>query len=197
MAFMTFIDMLRHAAWRQPDRTFIYWSDRKKSITYAEGDEISSRVAGALSSLGVRKGDRVGIFEHNGLDYVTAMFGIWKLGAISAHISVLQKDNLAYFVHDSMPKVMIYTGDMHPVMENLRTIVRKSKNISVWILRWISPIPGQTWSVRPNLSAESRWMRWTVHTSPIPQALPVLPRVPSLPTDTQPGQPIPSRNGWI
>jgi acyl-CoA synthetase (AMP-forming)/AMP-acid ligase II len=120
MEFMTLNDMLRHAAWRQPDHPFIYWSDRNKSVTYAEGDEISSRVAGALSSLGVGKGDRVGIFAHNGLDYVMAMLGIWKLGAISSHISVLQKDNLAYFVHDSTPKVMIYTGDMHPVIENLR-----------------------------------------------------------------------------
>lgn len=120
MDFMTFNDMLRHAAWRQPDRTFIYWSDRNRSVTYGEGEEISARVAGALASLGVSKGDRVGIFAHNGLDYVMAMFGIWKLGAISTHISVLQKDNLAYFVHDLTPKVLIYTGDMHPAMKSLR-----------------------------------------------------------------------------
>jgi len=66
------------------------------------------------------KGDRVGIFAHNGLDYVIAMFGAWKLGAISAHISVLQKDNLAYFINDSTPKVLIYTGDMHEVISRIR-----------------------------------------------------------------------------
>jgi len=62
----------------------------------------------------------VGIFAHNGLDYVIAMFGAWKLGAISAHISVLQKDNLAYFINDSTPKVLIYTGDMHEVISRIR-----------------------------------------------------------------------------
>jgi len=121
MGFMTFNDMLRRAAWRLPDQEFIYWSDRKRSMTYAQGETASGHVAGALADLGVVKGDRVGIFAHNGLDYVLAMFGAWKLGAISAHISVLQKDNLAYFVHDSTPKVIIYTGDMHPVVDALRT----------------------------------------------------------------------------
>lgn len=120
MEFTTFNDMLRRTAWRQPEHPFIYWSDRKRAITYAEGDALSDKAAGALAALGVGKGDRVGLFAHNGLDYVVAMFGIWKLGAISAHISVLQKDNLAYFVNDSSPKVLIYTGDMHGVIEQLR-----------------------------------------------------------------------------
>lgn len=120
MSFMTFNDMLRRAAWRLPDKTFLYWSDKNRSMTYAQGDQVSDQVAGALAALGVEKGDRVGLFAHNGLDYVMAMFGIWKLGAISAHISVLQADNLAYFVNDSEPKVLIYTGDMHPVIERDR-----------------------------------------------------------------------------
>ena len=120
MKFLTFADMLRRAAWRTPDRPFLYWSDRKRSISYAEGERISDAVAGALWELGVRKGDRVGIFAHNGLDYVTAMFGIWKTGAVSAHISVLQADNLAWFVRDSAPTVLIYTGDLHDVIERDR-----------------------------------------------------------------------------
>ena len=120
MKFLTFADMLRRAAWRTPDRPFVYWSDRQRAITYAEGDQISDRVAGALWELGVRKGDRVGIFAHNGLDYVTAMFGIWKAGAVSAHISVLQADNLAWFVQDCTPNVLIYTGDLHAVIERDR-----------------------------------------------------------------------------
>lgn len=119
MEFTTFNDMLRRAAWRQPEHPFIYWSDRKRGVTYAEGDLQSGKVAGALAALGVGKNDRVGIFAHNGLDYVIAMYGIWKLGAISAHISVLQKDNLEYFIRDSSPKVLIYTGDMHGVIEQI------------------------------------------------------------------------------
>jgi len=116
MAFTTFNDMLRRTAWRLPDHTFLTWIDRDRSITYAQGVELSERVAGALADLGVVKGDRVGIFAHNGLDYVLAMLGAWRLGAISTHISVLQAHNLAFYVNDSTPKVLIYTGDKHDVV---------------------------------------------------------------------------------
>lgn len=113
MDYLTFPDILRRAAWRTPDQTFVYWSDRRRSVTYAEGECLSDHIAGALADLGVRKGDRVAIVAHNGLDYVLAMFGIWKLGAISAHISVLHAKNLGWFFHDAGPRVVIYTGDLH------------------------------------------------------------------------------------
>jgi acyl-CoA synthetase (AMP-forming)/AMP-acid ligase II len=69
------------------------------------------RVAGALAALGVKKGDRVGIFAHNGNDYVLAMFGAWRLGAISAHVNVQYADTLDYYLADCTPSVLIYTGD--------------------------------------------------------------------------------------
>lgn len=120
MSFMTFNDMLRRTAWRLPEKPFLYWSDKNRSMTYAQGEQVSDQVAGALAALGIERGDRVGIFAHNGLDYVMAMFGTWKLGAVSAHISVLQAENLAYFVNDCEPKALIYTGDMHPAIERDR-----------------------------------------------------------------------------
>ncbi len=120
MSFLTFADMLRRATWRLPERQFLHWSDRGRTITYAEGEVLSDAVAGALAELGVHKGDRVGIFAHNGLDYVMAMFGAWKLGAISAHINVLQADNLSWFVQDAAPRVLIYTGDLHEVVARNR-----------------------------------------------------------------------------
>ncbi len=123
MAFLTFNDMLRRTAWRLPNHPFLYWSDRNRSITYAQGEQISDAVAGALAELGVQKGDRVGIFAHNGLDYVMAMFGAWKIGAISDHINVLQAENLAWFVQDSTPCVLIYTGDLHDIVERNRSIM--------------------------------------------------------------------------
>ena len=120
MSLMTFSDMLRRTAQRLPDQTFLYWSDKNRSINYAEGEKVSDQVAGVLAALGVEKGDRVGIFAHNGLDYVMAMFGAWKLGAISTHFNVLLADDLVYYVNNAEPKVLIYTGDAHSVIERDR-----------------------------------------------------------------------------
>ncbi len=41
MSFITFNDMLRRTAWRLPDQIFLYWSDKDRSMTYAEGEEVS------------------------------------------------------------------------------------------------------------------------------------------------------------
>ena len=120
MNFTTFNDMLERAANRQPDKTFLYWTDKNRSITYAQGVELAAKVAGALAGLGVVKGDRVGILAHNGLDYKLAMFGAWKLGAISAHFNVKQVDDIAYFVNNARPKVLIYSHDMLPTLDRYR-----------------------------------------------------------------------------
>jgi acyl-CoA synthetase (AMP-forming)/AMP-acid ligase II len=78
------------------------------------------RVAGALHALGVEQGDRVGIFAHNGLDYVLAMFGAWRLGAISVLINVSYAERLNYYLADAKPKVLIYTGDKQADIERVR-----------------------------------------------------------------------------
>lgn len=106
---------------RKPDKTLLYWIDRDRSVTYAEGSELSAKVAGALATLGIQKGDRVGIFAHNGLDYKLAMLGAWKLGAISCHIDLRQAENIAYFANLSMPKVLIYTHDFFNLIDRYRS----------------------------------------------------------------------------
>ena len=51
-------------------------------ITYKEMDEISDRLAAALAYMGVKKGDRVGIFMPNTPQFVMAYFGILKAGGV-------------------------------------------------------------------------------------------------------------------
>jgi acyl-CoA synthetase (AMP-forming)/AMP-acid ligase II len=121
MNFTTFNDLLERAAMRMPDKPFLHWIDRNKTLTYGDTIAAANRAAGALAELGVGKGDRVGIFAHNGLDYFVAMFGAWKIGAISCHINVLQAGDLVYFVRNAAPKVLIYTHDMLPVIAPQRS----------------------------------------------------------------------------
>ena len=121
MAFTTFPDLLHRAAHRSPDTTFLRWSDRGRSLTFAETEAATDRAASAFWASGVRPGDRVGILAHNGLDYVVAMWGAWKIGAISAHISVLVVDELADYVQACTPKVLVYTHDALPAIERDRS----------------------------------------------------------------------------
>jgi len=97
---------------RHPDRIALRWIDRDRTLTYAQAAQAMQRMAGALASLGVQKGDRVSVFAHNGLDYLVAMLGAWRLGAVAALVNVRFADELEYYFADHTPKVVVYTHDM-------------------------------------------------------------------------------------
>jgi acyl-CoA synthetase (AMP-forming)/AMP-acid ligase II len=104
--------VLLDGAQRTPDKLALRWVDRDKSLTYAEAVAGMECMAGALSSLGVVKGDRVTIFAHNGMDYLLAMFGAWRIGAIASLVNVQFAAELEYYFADHTPSVVIYTHDM-------------------------------------------------------------------------------------
>lgn len=104
--------LLLDQASRTPDRPCFFWVDRNAGLTYAEAVDSMERMAAVLHEIGVRKGDRVTIFAHNGLDYLTAMFGCWRIGAIAAVVNVRFADELEYYLADHTPTAVIYTHDM-------------------------------------------------------------------------------------
>jgi acyl-CoA synthetase (AMP-forming)/AMP-acid ligase II len=120
--------VLLDGAARRPDRTALHWVDRDRRLTWAEAAAGMERVAGALASLGVKKNDRVAIFAHNGNDYVLAMFGAWRLGAVSAHVNVQYADTLDYYLNDCTPSVLIYTGDHLPTIRRHRAAAKSVRH---------------------------------------------------------------------
>jgi len=104
--------LLIEGAERAPGRVALRWVDRDVALTYEEAVVSMESMAGALASLGVGKGDRVSIFAHNGMDYLIAMFGAWRIGAISALVNVQLADELDYYYADHTPSVVVYTHDM-------------------------------------------------------------------------------------
>ena len=183
MGFMTFNDMLDRAAMRTPDKTFLFWADKGRALTYAEGAEAARKVAGMLAGLGIEKGDRVGLFAHNGLDYIMAMFGAWRLGAISCHINLLQAEDLTYFANDSTPKVLIYTHDMFPLIDRER---REMPSIQHYICFDGEQKGAMDWGALLDRHRRRRQRLTsatvTARIFPIRPALPVSPKAPSLRT---------------
>jgi long-chain acyl-CoA synthetase len=105
--------LLRDGAERSPDKIAFNWVDRARALTFAAAVVEMEKFAGALHHLGVRKGDRVTVFAHNGLDYLMAMFGCWRIGAIAALVNVRFADELDYYLNDHQPSVLIYTHDQY------------------------------------------------------------------------------------
>jgi long-chain acyl-CoA synthetase len=62
-------------------------------VTFAELDRLSDAFAAALISLGVRRGDRVGLLLPNCPQFFVAEFGIWKIGAIVAPLNPIYTEH--------------------------------------------------------------------------------------------------------
>ena len=78
-------DILSRAARELPGKVAVIDGDRR--FTYRELDDYSSRFAGALATLGVAKGDRVGIMAPNCTEFEIGFFGIARAGAASTLVA--------------------------------------------------------------------------------------------------------------
>jgi acyl-coenzyme A synthetase/AMP-(fatty) acid ligase len=118
--------LLYDGAARRPDKIAFRWVDRDKTLTFAQAVSAMEHFAGALHHLGIRKGDRVTVFAHNGMDYILALFACWRIGAIAALVNVRFADELDYYFADHGPSVVIYTHDMtgpvHRAAAKVKTI---------------------------------------------------------------------------
>ncbi|MDD1780399.1 amino acid adenylation domain-containing protein [Enterovibrio sp. ZSDZ35] len=86
-------------------------SNPEQSITYQELDKLSNKVAAGLASMGIRKGDVVGISLPRGTEMVLAIWGVLKAGA--AYLPILPdlpKKRSAFMMEDTGAKLCIVSG---------------------------------------------------------------------------------------
>jgi len=84
-----------------------------RDFTYSVTDQVSSRFAAALASLGVKRGDRVAIFLPNTPQFVFAFFGILKAGGIVVNNNPLYKEReLERQLNDSGAEVIVASMDI-------------------------------------------------------------------------------------
>ena len=76
----------RHRGTPVWDQTFLVWEGEdpknRKSLSYGEFDAEVCRLAGALQSLGIGRGDRVGLYLPNLPETFVAFFAVLKIGAV-------------------------------------------------------------------------------------------------------------------
>jgi long-chain acyl-CoA synthetase len=96
---------LRRAVQIKPDGIATHFSGRRR--TWRESLERVSRVAGALSALGVRRGDRVAILALNSDRYLELMYAIPWIGAAMVPLNTrLAAPEIEYILSDSGAAVL-------------------------------------------------------------------------------------------
>src|SRR5690349_1750444 len=71
---------LEEAAAKFPDRPCTIFQGRR--VSYHEMNDLADRMAAGLAAIGVKQGDRVGLFMPNIPQFVIAYYGILKAGGV-------------------------------------------------------------------------------------------------------------------
>ncbi|MHA2368983.1 MAG: long-chain-fatty-acid--CoA ligase [Candidatus Hodarchaeales archaeon] len=97
---------LQEAAELSPDNTAMIFFDKK--MNYGEFWDKVLRFASALSKLGIKKGDRIGIYLPNCPQFAIAFFAINRLGAVIVPFNTQYVDHeLSYQLKDSGARTII------------------------------------------------------------------------------------------
>ena len=118
---MLVYDWIADNAQRFPDKvaTIDIHSGRRHS--YAAMHERVARIAGHLTAIGVKRGDRVGLLSMNSSDMLDIMFACWRIGAVLTMLNFrLTAHELAFMVGDSGSGVVFYDTDLDAVIPALK-----------------------------------------------------------------------------
>ncbi|PYQ32143.1 MAG: long-chain fatty acid--CoA ligase [Acidobacteria bacterium] len=110
-------DILRIAAADVPDRPATAFFGQQ--LTFAEVKERADKFATALSRMGVKQGDRVGVMLPNCPQYIIAVFGILRVGAIVVNVNPLYTPReVGVVAQDSGMRVLIVLDMLVPSTGN-------------------------------------------------------------------------------
>lgn len=114
---------LEDAARKYPDRACTIF--KGAVISYKEMNALTDHMAAALVDMGVKKGDRVGIFMPNLPQFVVAYYGILKAGGVVVAVNpTYPPDEIMIPVNDAGIEIMFTLSRFY---EKLKSIRAKSK----------------------------------------------------------------------
>ena len=103
-------DYLEYHARERPDSDFAILGDR--SVTYAEADAESNRLANAFIDAGLRKGDRFAYLSKNSIEYPVMYYAASKAGVVPVPLNYrLAPPEWAYILNDSRSSVLITSAE--------------------------------------------------------------------------------------
>lgn len=111
------------------NETIAQWSDRpavisgdgKVRLTYKDIDERANRLANALAKRGIKKGDRMAVFQTNHWKYAEQYLAILKLGAICVPMNFrLRGPEALFIIIESGAKTLLFEERYLPIFETIR-----------------------------------------------------------------------------
>jgi len=115
---MTLGDRLSKTAKDYPKRVALTFEGRK--LNFRELDTLADGFAAGLESIGIGRGDRVGILLPNSVEFVVAFFGVQKAGAAAVPLNTfLTAHELTFILNDSGCKALVLSAEFNDKVEPL------------------------------------------------------------------------------
>jgi long-chain acyl-CoA synthetase len=130
---MTLGGMLEETARQRPNKCVVKFGKHtflgfgKPKFTFQQLNEVVNKAAHGLRTLGVEKGDRVGILSENCPEYIIGYFAVAKLGGIAVPINnFLVGNEIKYITNDCQIKVLLmskkFLKTVQPVLSQMTSI---------------------------------------------------------------------------
>ncbi len=130
---------LEESARKYPDRACTIF--KGAVISYKEMNERTDRIAAALADIGVKKGDRVGIFIPNTPQFVEVYFGILKAGGVVVAINPLYTPpEIAHQVNDAGIEIMFVMTNFYKTVKAAQPDTKIKRLIVTNIKEALPPI---------------------------------------------------------
>lgn len=113
-------DLIERVARNVPDREAVVCGTER--ATYRHFDEQSRQFGRYLLSVGVGKGDHVAIYAYNSIEWIVAMLGCYKIGAVPININYRYvEDELVYLFNDADIKAVVYDTEFGEKLDAMRS----------------------------------------------------------------------------
>ena len=132
---------LEEAAAKFPDRPCTIFKGRV--ITFRKMDELTNRMAAALAAIGVKKGDRVGMFIPNTPQFVIAYYGILKAGGVVVATNPLYSPReIIHQLKDSGIELMVVMSNFYKRIKDVQPETRLKTLIVTNVKEQLPPLMG-------------------------------------------------------
>jgi fatty-acyl-CoA synthase len=118
---LTIGDLLHRTADRYPDRLAVASRHQDKRLTWAELSAAADRMARGLWALGIRRGDRVGLWSTNCIEWVTMHMGCARAGAVLVNVNPAYRSHELQFTltRSRMKALFLWHKDRHGDYEEI------------------------------------------------------------------------------
>ncbi len=124
--YNNFYEMIEENAKKYKNKPAYFIDNRK--ITWERFKKKVDTFSRALHLLGVKKGDKIPLLVTNSLEFIVAMQGIQKIGAVAVPINTfLKEDEIAFILNDIEADMLIASNKLKNNIRNIRkkTSVKK------------------------------------------------------------------------